>query len=95
MEGHRPPLTEKQLSCFKHMHTHTSLNKISCSSIIVWQSVTALSLCFQPFNLRTTLFLSGLTAFHWKKRPIYNKDKPMEKKMMWKADRSGLVSDHY
>lgn len=86
-----------------HTHTHTLIhfrsilplpNIYPAAQIIIWQSATTLkSLCFRPFNLRTTLFLWGLTAFHWKKGPFTTKT------FRWKnsveTDGSGLESDHY
>lgn len=91
-KGHLPL---KQLNCWSMCaHTHTILTQqkeshfssakcLPCSSIIIWQSAATLkSVCFRQFILRTTLFLWGLTAFHWKK--CHFRQRHLGGKMMWK-----------
>lgn len=81
-----PPLKNSSTVTNVCAHTHSQLTQhnkahcrpakcLPCSTIIIWQSATTLkSLCFRQCNLKTTLFLWGLTAFHWGKNAIYNKD---------------------
>lgn len=77
-----------------HTHTHPHFTEqhearscpakcSPCSSILVWWSATTLKrLCFRLFNLKSTLFLWALTAFHSGKKHL--RQRHLDRKTMWK-----------